>query len=130
MSFVYLDTSVALAQLFAEDRIPPSGLWSERLISSRLLEYETWNRIHARRLGGSHSDAARTLLGRISTVELISPVLARATEPFPAAVRTLDALHLSTIVFLRESGQQVYLASYDETMAKAARALKISLYKL
>lgn len=130
MSFVYLDTSVALAQLLAEDRIPPEDLWNQRLVSSRLLEYETWTRIHSRRLGSTHSDALRQLLGRVSTVELISPVLVRALEPFPGKVRTLDALHLSTVVFLREIGQRVILASYDENMTKVARALKIGLYKL
>jgi hypothetical protein len=33
------------------------------------------------------------------------------------------------VVFLREIGQRVILASYDENMTKA-RALKIGLYKL
>ena len=130
MSFVYLDTSVALAHLLAEDRTPPARLWSEQLISSRLLEYETWNRIHARKLSKSHADAVRLLLGRISTVELISPILTRATEPFPASVRTLDALHLSTVIFLQESGQKLELASYDQNMTRAARALKIGIFKL
>src|SRR6202022_4670624 len=47
---IYLDTSVALAHLLAEDRSPPPSLWDETLVSSRLLEYEMWNRLHARRL--------------------------------------------------------------------------------
>ena len=37
---IYLDTSVALAHLLAEDRLPPVSLWHETLVSSRLLEYE------------------------------------------------------------------------------------------
>lgn len=36
---IYLDTSVALAHLLAEDRQPPASLWDETLVSSRLLEY-------------------------------------------------------------------------------------------
>lgn len=39
---IYLDTSVALAHLLAEDRRPPEALWDETLVSSRLLEYELW----------------------------------------------------------------------------------------
>ena len=39
-TLVYLDTSVALAHLLAEDRRPPAGLWQEELVTSRLLEYE------------------------------------------------------------------------------------------
>jgi hypothetical protein len=53
---IYLDASVALAQLLAEDRAPPSGLWKEQLIASRLLEYEIWTRLNARRLGQSHGE--------------------------------------------------------------------------
>jgi hypothetical protein len=37
---IYLDTSVVLAQLLAEDRRPPASLWSESLVASRLVEYE------------------------------------------------------------------------------------------
>ena len=39
---IYLDTSVVLAHLLAEDRMPPRKLWEEELVSSRLLEYELW----------------------------------------------------------------------------------------
>lgn len=63
---IYLDTSVALAQLLVEDRRPPDSLWREPLISSRLLEYEVWIRIHARRLAQSHGDDVRALLGRVA----------------------------------------------------------------
>ena len=126
----YLDTSVALAQLLAEDRTPPEALWREPLISSRLLEYEIWTRIHARKLARSHSDQVRALVGRVALVELAPPVLARALEPFPGPVRTLDALHLASMEFLRAHGQIVNLASYDDRLRAAARALKIPLYKL
>jgi hypothetical protein len=129
MSFIYLDTSVALAHLLAEDRIPSEQLWSRALIASRLLEYEIWNRIHARKLERTHGDAAREMIGRIAIVELVSPILDRARESFSVGVRTLDALHLSSLLFLIENGQSVTLASYDEKMTQAARSLKIPIYK-
>ena len=47
---VYVDTSVALAHVLAEDRRPPESLWQETLITSRLTHYEAWNRAHAPRL--------------------------------------------------------------------------------
>jgi len=47
---IYLDSSVALAHLLAEDRFPPDELWEEQLVSSRLLEREVWNRINAQQL--------------------------------------------------------------------------------
>jgi hypothetical protein len=60
---IYLDSSVALAHLLAEDRSPPESIWRETLVASRLLEYEVWNRIHARRLACSHGEAMRALIG-------------------------------------------------------------------
>lgn len=122
---IYLDTSVALAHLLAEDRRPPDEIWSEDLASSRLLEYELWNRLHARGLGASHGDAARLLLARLAFVELLAPVLERALAPFPVPVRTLDALHLSSLSYLRERGMDVALVTYDERMREAAVAMGI-----
>lgn len=122
---IYLDTSVALAHLLAEDRTPPATLWDNVMVSSRLLEYELWNRIHARHLGASHGDQVRSLLGRVAFIELARPVLERALEPFPAPVRTLDAMHLASIEFLRAHGQDVRLATYDQRMLAAAKKMKI-----
>ncbi len=127
---IYLDSSVALAQLLVEDRLPPDTLWREPLISSRLLEYEIWIRIHARKLARSHGDEVRALLGRVALIELTPPVLARALDPFPRPVRTLDALHLASIEFLRAQGQAIQLACYDERLIAAARALTIPLLEL
>ena len=126
---IYLDTSVALAHLLAEDRSPPESIWSETLISSRLLEYEVWNRINARRLGRSHGEAARALISQVALIELAPPVLARALEPFPIPLRTLDALHLASIEFLRARGQTVALASFDERLIAGARALRVPVYE-
>jgi predicted nucleic acid-binding protein len=121
---IYLDTSVALAALFAEDRRPPTSLWAERLISSRLLDYELSVRANAR----GHRDAAEGLIARVGLVELAPTVLERAREPFPVAVRTLDALHLATALYLRQHGQRVQLASYDERMLAAAEALGLPVW--
>jgi predicted nucleic acid-binding protein len=125
---IYLDTSVALAHLLAEDRVPPETLWRETLVASRLIEYEMWIRLNARGLARSHGETARQLLDRVATLELLPAVLARALEPFPAPVRTLDALHLASIEFLRSQHQQVELATYDTRMADAARLLNIPLF--
>jgi uncharacterized protein len=124
---IYLDSSVVLAHLLAEDRSPPQSIWKAPLISSRLLEYEVWTRVHAYGLGHSHANEARALIGRLALIELDPPVLARAVEPFPAPVRTLDALHLASIEFLRSRRQTIELLSYDERLLTAARALRIPL---
>jgi hypothetical protein len=122
---IYLDSSVALAHLLAEDRFPPEELWEEHLVSSRLLECEVWNRINAYQLQDSHGEAARNLIGRVAMIEMIGPVLTRALQPFPVPVRTLDAIHLSAIEFIRAQKQTVQLASYDERLLTAARQIGI-----
>ena len=127
---IYVETSVLLAQLLAEDRSPPEQLWTGTLVSSRLTEYEVWTRVHARGLGTSHSEAARLLLGRLAFVELTPDVLLRALDPWPTAVRTLDALHLASIEFLRAHGQDVTLASYDDRIVETAHRLSIPLFSL
>jgi predicted nucleic acid-binding protein len=124
---IYLDTSVALAHLLAEDRRPPESLWEQPLVSSRLLEYELWTRLNARGLDASHGEPVRRLVERLAILELQPDVLARALEPFPAPVRTLDALHLASIEFLRGQSAAVELASYDERLLTGARALGIPL---
>jgi len=124
---IYVDSSVPLAQLLAEDRRPPPTLWDEPLIASRLAEYEVWNRLHARNLAGSHGEAARELLARISMVELSPIVLQRALEPFPTPVRTVDALHLASLDYLLAQRLRVTLATYDERMARAATRMSIPL---
>lgn len=127
---IYLDTSVALAHLLAEDRRPPESLWAEPLVSSRLLEYELWTRVHARALGASHGALVRELIGRLAVLELLGEVLGRAAEPFPTPVRTLDALHLASMHFLRDQGVDVALASYDRRLVTAARDVGFAIHPL
>lgn len=125
---VYVDTSVVLAQLLDEERMPPAELWDEALVSSRLLEYEIWVGLHTRGLGGTHGEDARGLLARFALLDLDPTVLARALDPFPVPLRTLDALHLASIVFLQDQGQRVQLASYDDRLVAAASAVGIDIY--
>ncbi|NVN88806.1 MAG: PIN domain-containing protein [Rhodopseudomonas sp.] len=123
---IYLDSSVALAYLLAEDRSPPDELWDEQLVSSRLLECEVWNRINAQQLHDSHGDAVRNLIGRVAMIEMVGPVLTRSLQAFPVPVRTLDAIHLGAMEFIRAQKQLVQLASYDQRLIAAARLLGIS----
>jgi hypothetical protein len=99
-------------------------------VSSQLLEYEVWNRIHAYGLGRSHANQVQALLIRIALVEMTAAVLARALEPFPTPIRTLDALHLSTIEYVRNRGEMVELASFDRRLLAAAQALGIAIAAL
>ena len=126
----YIDSSVLPADFFAEHRLPPETFWDEDLASSQLLVYEVWTRVNARGLTSSHGDRARGLLVRVNLTGMSEVALARALAPFPVALRTSDALHLATIDFIRETGEPVQLASYENRLIAAARALGIALAAL
>jgi predicted nucleic acid-binding protein len=127
---VYLDTSVVLAELFAENRHPPESLWADSPVSSRLMQYELWVRIHRLGLAASHGEAAAELIAQLAWVELNASVLDRVMDSFPVALRTLDAIHVATLEFLHRQTKNVKLASYDSRMRAAAEALGIPLFPL
>ena len=129
---IYLDTSVALAHLLAEDRQPPDSLWDEELVSSGLLQYEIWTTLNRRELGGRHAEAADSLLGRVAMIEMAPTVLERALGQFPGSrsLRTLDALHLASCSYLRDRGLPVVMASYDRRVLDTARAMDMVVFDL
>lgn len=127
---IFVDTSVVLAEVLAEDRRPPIQFWHRNLVASRLLEYEVWTRVNAKDLRDSHGEHAGRLIASLALVELAPQALERALKPFPRSVRTLDALHLATMDYLRRHAQDVTLASYDERMNQAASALGFQLLDL
>jgi len=65
------------------------------------------------------------MLALVDLLDMSRTILARALDPFPVPVRTLDGLHLATLDSLRHSGEAIELASYDNRMLAAARALGI-----
>ncbi|MCE2557346.1 MAG: hypothetical protein J4F98_01675 [Acidobacteria bacterium] len=96
-----------------------------------MLEYEVWNVLHRRSCAQSHGEPARDLLERIDLLRLATPMLERALEPFGVPLRTLDALHLASLDYLRkERGWRIELATYDRRMADAAEAMGVPLLDL
>jgi predicted nucleic acid-binding protein len=126
---IYVDSSVLLARLLSEDRAPSDALFDGDVVASRLVEYEVWNRMHVR-MPGQADNAVVALLAQVELVEMTPDILERALEPFPVHVRTLDALHLATMVHLVARRQTVELASYDRRLLAAAEALAIPAYAL
>ena len=112
---IYVDTSVVLAALWAEDRRPDNDFWDGRLVSSRLLEYETFTRVNAVSGAIDVADAARFLVGSLDMVEMTPAVLGRALEAFPVPVRMLDALsaELPDFVWLTELTQRAGMVTID-----------------
>jgi predicted nucleic acid-binding protein len=77
-----------------------------------------------------YAAAIDQLLKRINIVELKPHVLERIQEPFPCAIRTLDAIHLATMHFLMTKKIILHLASYDQRMCDAAKLLNWPIYNL
>jgi hypothetical protein len=75
---IYLDSSVAMARLLFELRSPPLPFWDRPMVSSRLLEYEVWNRMDAYDPNRSNQNAVRALLTGVQLMDMDRAVLARA----------------------------------------------------
>jgi predicted nucleic acid-binding protein len=127
----YLDSSVLLRVILGEPE--PLASWPriDVVVSSELIRVESLRTIdRARvefRLGDE--DVARhraDLLEAIETIHLVplgADVLARAAEPFPTLIGTLDALHLASALLVREQYDELLFATHDRALAIAARAM-------
>jgi predicted nucleic acid-binding protein len=129
--YAYLDSSVILRVLLGQ----PDALaeWDEVRagVASALVEVECLRTLDRLRLLGSISEDELTerravvfdVMAAIEVVEVTRAVLARASQPFPTTLGTLDALHLSTALLWQEqSGTALTLATHDAALRRAARA--------
>lgn len=127
----YVDSSVLLRVVLRQ----PNSLkqWStiEQGIGSALVEVECLRTLDRLRLAEGLTDdevatrreAVFRLIEAMEIVELTRPVLARAAQPLPTVLGTLDAIHLATALLWRErSGADLVMATHDATLATAAKA--------
>ena len=64
----------------------------------------------------------------IEVVEVTAAVLARAAQPLPTEVGTLDAIHLTTALLWQEhTGSALVMATHDVALATAARACGLTV---
>ena len=128
----YIDASVLLRLILGE----PDKLieWNaiETAVTSALTEVEclrSIDRAVARGRATAASAAQRRaavfdLMQDMRVVEINRALLARASEPFPTPLGTLDAIHLSTALMWREQEQtDLVMATHDAELALAARSL-------
>lgn len=120
MAGIYLDTSALGRVLLGEPDAPAvlSALADfDQHVASRLL------RIELRRLALRHDvlGHADQLLGGVALVPIDEPVLAAAETMPPAAVGTLDAVHLATAVRLAAGAAVDAVLTYDVRLAEGAR---------
>ena len=99
--------------------------------SSNLWRVEALRTVDRLRLSGDLSDGEVADLARdirivhetLSIQPLNDSILQRASESFPTAVGTLDALHLSTALAIREFDKLDIFLTHDLQLGTAARSL-------
>lgn len=127
----YLDASVIL-RLVLNERSPLRE-WSDvhHGVTSALAEVEVLRTLDRLRfanpsldsqvLAGRREAAFRVLEG-LETIEITRVVLARAAQPLPTPLGTLDAIHLVSAMGWREQFEGLLFATHDVALAAAARA--------
>ena len=69
-----------------------------------------------------------TLLDSLRLVELDAAILELASQTFPIALKTLDALHLATGLRMRhQMGTEIVIITHDQKLAWASAALGLKV---
>lgn len=127
----YVDASVLLRVVLAQPGVLKEWGAIERAVASALVEVEclrTLDRLRLRVAVADHEIAVRReavfrLLEAMELVEPSRPILARAAQPLPTELGTLDAIHLATAMLWREmAGADLAMATHDAALGTAARA--------
>ena len=128
---VYVDTSVLLRLALGEPH--PLAAWAitERAMSSELVRVEALRTVDRARINHALADdvvaerraAILELIDGLELVALDAAVLGRSAEPFPTALGTLDAIHLSSALLAREAYPELAFATHDRGLAIAAQAV-------
>ncbi len=127
----YLDASVLLRIILGQKNSLKEWNNIEQGVGSALLEVECLRTLDRLRviegLGDdaitAQREAAYRLIEAVKLVELTHPVLARAAQPLPTVLGTLDAIHLATALLWREQlDQNLVMATHDLALSTAARA--------
>ena len=127
----YLDSSVILRVVLGQPGQLDEWASVHTGITSELAEVEclrTMDRLrHMSQLSDEESANGREAIYRIlealEVISLSSAVMRRASQPMPAPLGTLDAIHLATASLWRdERDKSPVIATHDRALALAARA--------
>lgn len=132
----YLDSSVLLRVVLGQhDALREWGRVSQG-VASALVEVECLRTLDRLRLTENFADeviaerreAVYRLMESTEIVEISYPILARASQPLPTALGTLDAIHLATALLWKErAGKALAMATHDLALAIAAKASGLSV---
>jgi uncharacterized protein len=132
----YLDSSVLLRKVLRQPGALREWAAIRTGVASALAETECLRSLDRLRLRTGLADrdlalrreAVFRLLDSLEVVEVTAPVLARAAQPLPTELGTLDAIHLATALLWREhNGGDIVMATHDVALATAARACGLAV---
>ena len=132
----YIDASVALRVVFGDPgRI---GDWPAfgAAVSSDLIRVECLRAVDRARLTRGLADEevasqrlkVSQLLAGFNLIPIERRILERAAAPFPTKLRTLDAIHLASALLARDRFEDLSLATHDDELALAARAMGFEVH--
>lgn len=128
---VYIDASVVLRIVLGEPE--PLSTWGriDMAVSSELIRLECLRTIDRARIRlhldeaaiARHRSDVLDLVERMTLVRIDPSVLARAADPFPTTLGSLDAIHLASALLARDQVDGMRLATHDAELATAARSV-------
>jgi len=127
----YVDSSVLLRIVLGQPGMLTNWRGIRTGVSSRLAEVECLRALDRLRLRAavedeeiaSRREAVFRFLSAVEIIEVSYPILARASQPLPTEVGTLDSVHLATALLWREMNQtDLVMATHDQALGLAARA--------
>jgi predicted nucleic acid-binding protein len=126
----YVDASVLLRVI--QGSSDALRAWSDlQPVASELIRVECVRTIDRARsalrvddvVSSEHRSAVLMALSAFSLAPVSGAILERAAEPFPTSLGTLDAIHLSTALQLRDEYPALVFATHDPELGIAARAM-------
>lgn len=132
----YVDASVVLRIALKASDPWPGFRSAKTLVSSVLTRVECQRVMDRVRLTGELSDEPlaatqahlAALLKQVQFIDLDERQLTRAGEPLPAALGTLDAIHLATArIWCEEWPDDFQFITHDRSLRRAARMMNLSV---
>ncbi|HEY3193659.1 MAG TPA: type II toxin-antitoxin system VapC family toxin [Candidatus Dormibacteraeota bacterium] len=126
----YVDASSLLRVLFSEPGPAVPLTAGDRVVSSQLVEVETFRAVDRERLLGNLDDTQTAtkrkelgdMLGMLDLVAVDDRVIAGAKSSFAVTVRALDAIHVATaeVLAAEAEGEPLEFWTHDDRQATAA----------